>query len=152
MSFGFEIYGDDTAEQLMGVALDQGVRNFFASVLANNQPGVARKLATMEREHGVTREEIFLCGSVTQCRTGMDDRACYEYTANMAAANLHDLGVDYLDQIMLDYPPSPSCDANTCASPLRLSQSFPQDKSDKCSCCAGRHAHQGAMEGFHRHA
>lgn len=114
VSFGFEIYGDDTAEELMGIALDQGVRNFFASVLASNQPGVGRKIATMEREHGVTREEIFLCGSVTQCRSSMTDQACYEYTANMAAQNLHDLGVDYLDQIMLDYPPSSSCDDNTC--------------------------------------
>lgn len=114
VSFGFEIYGDDTAEELMGIALDQGVRNFFASVLASNQPGVGRKIATMEREHGVTREEIFLCGSVTQCRTSMNDQACYEYTANMAARNLHDLGVDYLDQIMLDYPPSSNCDDTTC--------------------------------------
>jgi diketogulonate reductase-like aldo/keto reductase len=114
VSFGFEIYGNDEASELMGIALDAGVRNFFASVLASNQPGVGSKINTMEREHGVTREEIFLCGSVTQCRTNLDDDACYQYTADMAARNLRDLDVDYLDQIMLDYPPSANCDANTC--------------------------------------
>ena len=107
VSFGFEIYNDRTATQLMGTALDKGVRNFFASVLANNQPGVGAKLRTMEAEHGVTREEIFLCGSVTQCRPSMNDEQCYQYTADMAQRNLDDLGVDYLDQIMLDCTPPP---------------------------------------------
>ena len=114
VSFGFEIYGNDQASLLMGIALDAGVRNFFASVLASNQPGVGAKIATMEADHGVRREEIFVCGSVTQCRTSMTDAQCYTYTADMAARNLRDLSLPYVDQIMLDYPPSSQCDANTC--------------------------------------
>jgi hypothetical protein len=85
VSFGFEIYGNDEASELMGIALDAGVRNFFASVLASNQPGVGSKINTMEREHGVTREEIFLCGSVTQCRTNLVDDARCQHTARTQA-------------------------------------------------------------------
>jgi hypothetical protein len=42
VSFGFEIYGNDQASLLMGIALDAGVRNFFASVLVSSQAMLCR--------------------------------------------------------------------------------------------------------------
>jgi diketogulonate reductase-like aldo/keto reductase len=113
VSFGFEIYPDATATGYMATALQAGVRNFFASVLANNQVGVRAGINNMASAGQLARQDIFLCGSVTQCSTSLSVDACYTYTANLAARNLVDLGVSYLDQIMLDYPPAPDC--NHCA-------------------------------------
>ena len=42
VSFGLQIYNDDTAYKLTLTALEVGYRNFFASVLAGNQRGFAR--------------------------------------------------------------------------------------------------------------
>jgi hypothetical protein len=156
VSFGFEVYSNAQARSYMAIAIDVGYRNFFASVLANNQRGAAQGItdaaaagvprsdsgpvlvyivslmSTTERPAGLVftlpqpgkqsglnqtgenRSELFICGSVTQCRTSMDHDACYTYTKNMADRNLVDLGLTYLDQIMLDYPPDATCSANTC--------------------------------------
>lgn len=113
VSFGFEVYSNAQARSYMAIAIDVGYRNFFASVLANNQRGAAQGI-TDAAAAGVPRSELFICGSVTQCRTSMDHDACYTYTKNMADRNLVDLGLTYLDQIMLDYPPDATCSANTC--------------------------------------
>lgn len=67
VSFGFEVYDDATARRLMGVAIGVGYRNFFASVLANNQIGAGQGI-TDAATAGVPREELFICGSVTQVR------------------------------------------------------------------------------------
>jgi hypothetical protein len=40
MSFGLQVYDDETARKLTLVALEAGVRNFFSSVLAGNQVSV----------------------------------------------------------------------------------------------------------------
>ncbi len=42
VSFGLQVYSDDTAEQLTKIAIDAGIRNFFSSVLAGNQVGFGR--------------------------------------------------------------------------------------------------------------
>ena len=42
VSFGLQIYDDDTAYRLTTTALEAGYRNFFASVLAGNQKGFAK--------------------------------------------------------------------------------------------------------------
>ena len=41
-SFGLQVYDDDTAYRLTLTALEVGYRNFFASVLADNQKGFAK--------------------------------------------------------------------------------------------------------------
>ena len=111
MSFGFEVYNNNQATQYMAMALEAGIRNFFASVLANNQAGVAVAVDAME---DLNREDIFICGSVTQCQSSNSEQECFDYTADLGARNLQDLGVTYVDQIMLDYPPTPACSENTC--------------------------------------
>ena len=42
VSFGLQVYSDDTAEQLTKIAIDAGIKNFFSSVLAGNQVGFGR--------------------------------------------------------------------------------------------------------------
>ena len=37
ISFGLQVYDDDTAEKLTTLALEAGIRNYFSSVLAGNQ-------------------------------------------------------------------------------------------------------------------
>jgi diketogulonate reductase-like aldo/keto reductase len=101
-SFGLQIYDDNTAYKLTLTALECGYRNFFASVLAGNQRGFAKAV----RESGIPRSELYICGSVVSNRVSGFDAAYKETTKgwkkNMeafAAGN-----IEYLDQIMLDYP------------------------------------------------
>lgn len=107
-SFGLQVYGDDTAYKLTLLALECGYRNFFASVLAGNQKGFAKAI----KESNVPREELYICGSVVSNRVGGFDGA-KKATTKGWMQNMKDFGtggIDYLDQIMLDYP-GPDCDA-----------------------------------------
>jgi diketogulonate reductase-like aldo/keto reductase len=104
VSFGLQVYDDTHAEQYTALALQAGVRNFFASVLAGNQIGFGQALGASK----VPREDIFVCGSAnTASCSGHDD--CYRQTRAACQTNLEDLGAagglgGYLDMIMLDYP------------------------------------------------
>jgi diketogulonate reductase-like aldo/keto reductase len=106
VSFGLQIYDDNTAERLTLTALECGYRNFFASVLAGNQKGFAKAI----KKSGISREELYICGSVVSNRASGFDDAMKETTKgwkrNMESFSIG--GIDYLDQIMLDYP-GPDC-------------------------------------------
>lgn len=102
VSFGLQIYDDETAYKLTLMALEVGYRNFFASVLARNQRGFARAV----KDSGLPRQDLFICGSVVSNRaSGFDDakrattRGWQENLNAFSAGN-----IDYLDQILLDYP------------------------------------------------
>jgi len=102
VSFGLQVYDDEKARKYTLMALEAGVRNFFASVLAGNQKGFAKAIA----ESGIPREELYICGSVVSNRAKGFNPA-YKATAKGCAENMEAFGVggiDYLDQIMLDYP------------------------------------------------
>jgi 2,5-diketo-D-gluconate reductase A len=101
-SFGLQIYSDDTAYKLTLTALEVGYRNFFASVLAGNQKGFAKAV----KDSGIPREDLFICGSVVSNRASGFD-AAKESTTKGWKRNMECFavgGIDYLDQIMLDYP------------------------------------------------
>lgn len=105
-SFGLQIYNDDTAYKLTLTALEVGYRNFFASVLAGNQRGFAKAV----KDSGIPREELFICGSVVSNRASGFEEAKKSTTKgwkrNMECFAVGN--IDYLDQIMLDYP-GPDC-------------------------------------------
>lgn len=107
-SFGLQIYDDDTAYKLTLTALEVGYRNFFASVLARNQKGFAKAI----KDSGIDRGELYICGSVVSNRVDGFDAAkkltTQGWLQNMDKFSNGD--IDYLDQIMLDYP-GPSSDA-----------------------------------------
>lgn len=105
VSFGLQVVDDDTAKTQVTQAIGVGVRNIFASVLANCQNGVGDGI----KASGIKREELFICGTVNdgQCSSGDD---CYTQTKAACAQNLQDLSLDYVDMIMLDYPAS-DCDS-----------------------------------------
>jgi|EP00908_Phaeocystis_cordata_P009089 diketogulonate reductase-like aldo/keto reductase len=101
-SFGLQIYDDATAEKLTRLAIEAGFRNFFASVLAQNQRGFARGV----KASGIARDELFICGSVVSNRA-LDADTAYKLTALGCAENLEafsSAGITTLDMIMLDYP------------------------------------------------
>jgi hypothetical protein len=101
-SFGLQIYDDNTAYKLTLMALECGYRNFFASVLAGNQKGFAKAI----RDSNIPRNELYICGSVVSNRVAGLEAAQKETTKgwkrNMEAFAFGN--IDYLDQIMLDYP------------------------------------------------
>jgi diketogulonate reductase-like aldo/keto reductase len=99
-SFGLQIYSDEKAYELTLLALQVGYRNFFASVLAGNQKGFSRAV----RDSGIARPDLFICGSVVSNRVNGFPKA---YTSTQDQRNMAAMavgGIDYLDQIMLDYP------------------------------------------------
>tara|TARA_B100000513_G_scaffold186420_1_gene108144 strand:+ start:300 stop:1016 length:717 start_codon:yes stop_codon:yes gene_type:complete len=101
-SFGLQVYDDATAEKLTTLALQEGYRNFFASVLAGNQRGFARAV----KASGIPRAELFICGSVVSNRAQGYD-AALKATQRGCQANLEAFAagdIKYLDMIMLDYP------------------------------------------------
>lgn len=100
VSFGLQVYDDATATKYTTSALEAGVRNFFSSVLAGNQKGFG---AAVKAAKNIGRNEIFICGSAnTATCSGFKD--CYTQTRAAWKQNLVDIDVEYLDQIMLDYP------------------------------------------------
>jgi 2,5-diketo-D-gluconate reductase A len=104
VSFGLQVVDDDTAKQQVQDALGVGVRNLFASVLANCQTGVGEGI----KASGVARADLFVCGSVNNAGCG-SEADCYTSTKQACSDNLQALGLDYVDMIMLDYP-AYSCD------------------------------------------
>lgn len=101
-SFGLQIYNDDTAYKLTLTAIEAGYRNFFASVLAGNQKGFAKAV----RDSGISRQDLYICGSVVSNRAAGYEAAKRATTVGWKQ-NMDAFGVgniDYLDQIMLDYP------------------------------------------------
>ena len=108
VAFGLQIYDDATAYRLTTTALEVGYRNFFASALTGNVRGFSRAI----RDSQIPRSELFICGSVVSNRAvGFDaarhvtDRGWHRAMEEFSVGN-----VDYLDQIMLDYP-GPDCDS-----------------------------------------
>ena len=105
-SFGLQIYDDNIAYKLTLAALEVGYRNFFASVLAGNQKGFAKAV----KDSLVPRSELFICGSVVSNRVagydGSKQATTKGWKKNMECFGVGD--IDYLDQIMLDYP-GPDC-------------------------------------------
>eukprot|EP00283_Hemiselmis_rufescens_P020944 CAMPEP_0173437520 /NCGR_PEP_ID=MMETSP1357-20121228/18065_1 /TAXON_ID=77926 /ORGANISM="Hemiselmis rufescens, Strain PCC563" /LENGTH=298 /DNA_ID=CAMNT_0014402701 /DNA_START=65 /DNA_END=958 /DNA_ORIENTATION=- len=102
MSFGLQVYDNDTARKLTTIALEAGVRNFFASVLAGNQKGFAQAI----KDSGIPREELYICGSVVSNRAVGFDKA-FKATTKGWKDNMKEFSagnIEYLDQIMLDYP------------------------------------------------
>jgi len=107
-SFGLQVYSDRTAEALTKMSLEVGYRNFFSSVLAQNQVGFARGV----KDSNVPRSEMFICGSVLSNNARSYDSA-YKLTKKGCDENLEAFaagGIDYVDMIMLDYP-AKSCAA-----------------------------------------
>jgi diketogulonate reductase-like aldo/keto reductase len=104
-SFGLQIYDNETAYRLTLVALEAGYRNFFASVLANNQQGFAKAI----RDSGISRDDLYICGTVLSNRVNsykdayaLTQKGCYE---NLNVMNKYSNGIiTDLDMIMLDYP------------------------------------------------
>uniref|UniRef100_A0A0G4H2L3 NADP-dependent oxidoreductase domain-containing protein n=1 Tax=Chromera velia CCMP2878 TaxID=1169474 RepID=A0A0G4H2L3_9ALVE len=101
-AFGLQVYDNERARKLTLFALEAGIRNFFSSVLAGNQKGFARAV----KESGIPRDQLYICGSVLSNRANGFD-AAYRLTARGCQENMEEFsvgGIDYLDQIMLDYP------------------------------------------------
>jgi 2,5-diketo-D-gluconate reductase A len=67
-----------------------------------SQVGFAKAI----KESGIPREELYICGSVVSNKASGFDKA-FQATAKGCQENMKAFGVggiDYLDQIMLDYP------------------------------------------------
>mmetsp|Transcript_71936 Transcript_71936/g.160046 ORF Transcript_71936/g.160046 Transcript_71936/m.160046 type:complete len:311 (-) Transcript_71936:163-1095(-) len=102
ISFGTQIYDDDTAYQLTSKALEAGFRSFFASIESGNQRGFARAI----RDSRLPREELFISGSVlSDAAAGY--RNSYRETQRGVLSNMENMaagGIGKLDLLLLEYP------------------------------------------------
>lgn len=96
LGFGTFQLDEDTAHQAVAHALKTGYRHVDTADMYGNHKGVGRALA----ESDVPREQIFLVTKIWHDRLAHDDL--------LADANrcLGELGVDYLDQLLIHWPNS----------------------------------------------
>jgi diketogulonate reductase-like aldo/keto reductase len=91
----FESRARRTARKLTLTALELGYRNFFSSVLAQNQRGFAKAV----KESGVPRDELFICGSVLSNRV-QGEAAAYKLSKRGCEENMQAFsigGIEYID-------------------------------------------------------
>jgi diketogulonate reductase-like aldo/keto reductase len=111
VSFGLQVYDDDTAEAYTKIAVAAGIRNFFTSVLAGNQVGFGAAIANVTSgPSAVARKDLFICGSVNSGGACSGKADCQTQTAAGCVSNMAATKLKYLDMIMLDYPAG-DCDS-----------------------------------------
>ena len=140
VSFGLQVYDDDTAEAYTKIAIQSGIRNFFSSVLANNQNGFGRAIANVTSgPNAIKRSDIFICGSVNTGGGACSGKAdCQTQTAAGCTSNLQAINQPYLDMIMLDYPAG---DCDSIQGACRARGSLHEDKpftTNDCGTCDER--------------
>lgn len=122
VSFGLQIYdSDEMAYNLTRIALEVGYRHFFVDT--GHQQAVAQACADSK----MSRQDVFITGSIHSWNArqelldtdtllwtpivNADD--AYEFTKRSGHKNMQAFaggGINYLDQVLLDYPPGSDCD------------------------------------------
>jgi diketogulonate reductase-like aldo/keto reductase len=107
-------YDDATAEKAIKLALPLGFTHIDTAESYKNQKGVGKALV------GVKRDSYFLTTKTLPC-SGKTEAACYAQTMSDFNGDLKDLGVDYVDLILLhgaSHRGEGKCDAAACTKDL----------------------------------
>lgn len=116
ISAGTWQYNDTTAKASCELALSAGFRHFDTAHDYNNQDGVGAFIK--EAIPKVGRDELFITSKVPGCGTqgvGSGATKCHNDTLKLFEEDLTMLGVDYVDLMLIHFPPLTGCNANTCA-------------------------------------
>ena len=92
LGFGSYKVDNDTAEEVVGLALQAGYRHIDTAGFYGNEEGVGRAIAAS----GIPREEIFVTTKLWNDRHGDPDAALAE--------SLEKLGLDYVDLYLIHWP------------------------------------------------
>ena len=85
-------------ENAVKYALGQGYRHIDCAPLYQNEAEVGEGIKQAMEEHGIPREEIFVCSKLWNTKHHPDEieEACKQ--------SLHDLGLDYIDLYLIHWP------------------------------------------------
>jgi diketogulonate reductase-like aldo/keto reductase len=105
---GTWLYNDSQAEYTVGEALKLGVRLIDTANTYGNQVGVGKAI----KASGINRKELFITSKVPG---GLD----YQDTTAAAEQNLQQLGVDYVDLLLVHFPCSMTNPPKNCTKAAR---------------------------------
>jgi len=108
-------YSDSEAEASITAALKAGFTMVDTALDYNNQKGVGRAVAASS----LPREQVFVQTKVPGCgnpreNTTLDPYNCYNDTVKNLNSNLDDLGLEYVDSVIVHFPPAPSFYLRSC--------------------------------------
>jgi len=111
-------YNDTQAEQAVLLALENGFSMIDGGEQYHNNGGVGRALKTyFSNNH--TRDSVWIQAKIEGCSyEGVPLGHCYEGTKNLMEKQLKDYGVDYVDSMILHFPPLPVVAAGGCPGKL----------------------------------
>mmetsp|Transcript_8239 Transcript_8239/g.15592 ORF Transcript_8239/g.15592 Transcript_8239/m.15592 type:complete len:332 (-) Transcript_8239:22-1017(-) len=103
-------YNVSVAYSSVSAALKVGFTSIDTALDYNNQQGVGQAI----RDSGVPRSEIFLQTKVPGCGMPGNPFTCYADTKKNLAKDLELLGLDYVDSVIIHFPPLPSFIVRSC--------------------------------------
>jgi diketogulonate reductase-like aldo/keto reductase len=115
LAAGVYQYNSSTAYESVTAALKAGFRHVDTALDYWNQDGVARAI----RDSGLPRGEIFLETKVPGCANPLENTTrnpltCYKDTKKNLEYDLQQLGMTYVDLVILHFPPFPSFVTRSC--------------------------------------
>lgn len=114
ISFGTWQYNDTEAYDYCNLALDAGFTHFDCAHDYNNQYSVGNFFTSATAEKG--RDNLFLTSKVPGC--GLQGvgagKKCHDDTIAIFEEDLKQLRVDYVDLMLIHFPPTTGCNALTC--------------------------------------
>lgn len=115
LATGVYQYNVSQAYESISAWLKVGGRSIDTALDYWNQQGVGQAM----KDSGIPRDEIFLQTKVPGCgnpaeNTTRNPLTCYKDTAKNLASDLELLGLDYVDSVIIHFPPFPSFVARSC--------------------------------------
>jgi diketogulonate reductase-like aldo/keto reductase len=137
LATGVYQYNTSEAYDSISAWLKVGGRSIDTALDYWNQQGVGKAI----RDSGIPRNEIFLQTKVPGCgnpgeNTTRNPFTCYEDTKKNLASDLELLGMDYVDSVIIHFPPFPSFIVRSC--------------NEVSGSCAMARAQWKAMEEFYK--
>jgi len=117
LSLGVYQYNDTEAKEAILAAFDNGFYMIDGAEQYHNNRGVGEAVQILLKNR--SRESIFLQGKLEGCSyQGVRIGHCYKDTLALAEKQLQDYGVDYVDSMVLHFPPLPVVAAGGCPGQL----------------------------------
>jgi len=115
LATGVYQYNVSQAYESISAWLKVGGRSIDTALDYWNQQGVGQAM----KDSGIPRDEIFLQTKVPGCgnpaeNTTRNPLTCYKDTVKNLASDLELLGLDYVDSVIIHFPPFPSFVARSC--------------------------------------
>jgi diketogulonate reductase-like aldo/keto reductase len=118
LALGVYQYNDSQAEEAILAAFDNGFSMIDGGDEYHNNAGVGRAIQALLKKN-VSRDDIWIQAKVQGCAfENVPLFKCYEGTKNVLEKQLTDYGLDFVDSMILHFPPLPVVAAGGCPGQL----------------------------------